>query len=125
MNSILIVQTLRWIWLAWVLYWFASAFRVKKIARKESGLKRLRYLLIIVVAVVIMSDPRVQVSFLNRRFMPDLLAIRAVGFAVALAGFAITVWAREHLGTYWSGRVAIKVDHQLFPANGARCFRSR
>jgi protein-S-isoprenylcysteine O-methyltransferase Ste14 len=113
MNSILSWHYLRLLWLAWVIYWFLSALRAKPVARKESGAKRFAYLIIVVAAAIVMSEPRLQSAFLEQRFLPDSLALRATGFAVALAGWGITIWAREHLGQYWSGRVAIKMDHQL------------
>src|SRR5205085_9779155 len=34
-------------------------------------------------------------------------------FSLALAGLAIAIWARVHLGQYWSDKIVLKVDHQL------------
>ena len=45
--------------------------------------------------------------------MPSIPALAAVGFVLALIGLAIALWARVHLGQYWSDKVVLKVDHQL------------
>lgn len=45
--------------------------------------------------------------------MTDSRIISYAGFTLALAGLAVAVWARVHLGQYWSDKVVLKVDHQL------------
>jgi len=47
------------------------------------------------------------------RFVPDSEVTRGLGFALTLCGIAMAVWARIHLGRYWSDKVEVKVDHKL------------
>lgn len=113
MNKLLAWPTLQWIWLAWILYWFGSAIGAKRAARKESGRSRLRTLLIVIPAAVLLSFTGMRFGVLELRFVPDLPGVRAFGYVLTLAGLAGTVWARRHLGQYWSARVSLKQDHEL------------
>ena len=36
-----------------------------------------------------------------------------IGLAFTAAGLCFAVWARMHLGKYWSGRITLKVNHQV------------
>lgn len=47
------------------------------------------------------------------RFVPNHVAIRDLGVALACLGILLMIWARRHLGRYWSDKVEIKTDHQL------------
>jgi protein-S-isoprenylcysteine O-methyltransferase Ste14 len=60
---------------------------------------------------------------LSSRFLPDDIALRLVGIMVLLLGLSFAVWARVHLGQYWSGRVSIKVDHKLIRSGPYRLVR--
>jgi len=73
----------------------------------------LRLLILALTFVLLLSPSLVALGPLVRRFVPDRPAIRDLG--VALAGFAIflMIWARRHLGHYWSDKVEIKTNHQL------------
>ena len=55
----------------------------------------------------------IAVGFLGRHFFPQTQSLAYVGFALALAGLAIALWARVSLGQYWSDKIVLKVDHQL------------
>ena len=52
-------------------------------------------------------------GFLSHRYLPDNFTLRLIGIVVMYLGLSFAVWARIHLGQYWSGRVTIKVDHKL------------
>jgi protein-S-isoprenylcysteine O-methyltransferase Ste14 len=106
-------QTLQWLWLAWILYWFANAWRVRRTARRESGGSRLRTMLIVIPAAVLLSYTGLHFGILQRRFVRDSESVRAIGMLLTVAGLGITVWARRHLGQFWSARVTIKEGHEL------------
>ncbi len=97
------------LWMVWMSYWAISARkrapdtspRTIPLARGLSrpvGLRRYLY----------SRD-----GFLGQRFAPDRKWVEVVGLVLVLAGFALSIWARLHLGQFWSTRVALKVDHQL------------
>jgi Putative protein-S-isoprenylcysteine methyltransferase len=47
------------------------------------------------------------------RFIPDTKVIKIVGVLITCLGLGFAIWARVHLGKYWSGNVTIKVEHKL------------
>jgi protein-S-isoprenylcysteine O-methyltransferase Ste14 len=51
------------------------------------------------------------------------MAVKLVGVIIMFLGLGFTVWARVHLGQYWSGRVSIKVDHRLTQTGPYRLVR--
>ena len=65
-----------------------------------------------VFALLYSADPRF--GALNRRFLPpDPPAIEYAGVALTAAGVGFAIWARAHLGKYWSGDVTIRQEHRL------------
>jgi protein-S-isoprenylcysteine O-methyltransferase Ste14 len=54
-----------------------------------------------------------RIGWLGERFLPDIFWVRWTGVVVAGSGMLLCVWARHHLGEYWSDKVGLKVDHQL------------
>lgn len=54
-----------------------------------------------------------RVGFLDYRLWPQDRLTFFTGAVVTLAGLAFAVWARIHIGQYWSGNVALKEDHKL------------
>src|SRR5581483_3927590 len=52
-------------------------------------------------------------GFLGTRLFPPLLPFAALGFLLALSGLSVSLWARVHLGQYWSDKVVLQPEHQL------------
>jgi len=52
-------------------------------------------------------------DFLIQKAIPDILVIGLSGTIITLLGIGFAVWARVHLGKYWSGIPAIRVNHKL------------
>jgi len=46
-----------------------------------------------------------------------------IGGAVTAAGLGFSVWARVHLGVYWSGNVTLKEGHRLIRSGPYRLVR--
>ena len=102
------------LWIGWALYWAAMALRTKPTERQENGLSRLAYAVPLLIGAWLMVDRSLPFGFfLHGRFVPDGWATEGAGLAIAVAGFAFTVWARIHLGSNWSGMVTIKQGHDL------------
>jgi len=101
------------LWLSWVVYWVLAARGVKPVSRRESPASRLAYLTPLVIGALIMALASVRSSWLGARFLPPAMMIYGSGIAVMLAGLVVTVWARRHLGTNWSGTITIKRGHDL------------
>jgi protein-S-isoprenylcysteine O-methyltransferase Ste14 len=101
------------LWLAWALYWTVSARNAKQAARREALGSRAAHIVPLVVAAWLLAAPRMPVRWLEEPLPFAGAAAYWSGALIAVLGFAITVWARVHLGRNWSGTVTVKQDHEL------------
>jgi protein-S-isoprenylcysteine O-methyltransferase Ste14 len=101
------------LWLAFVVYWIAAAGQTAANRRKESWLTGVSYRIPLLIGIVLMVFPHRSLPGIG--FDPWSLNPFILGIAVLLAvvGLSFAVWARLHLGKYWSGRITLKVDHQV------------
>lgn len=99
-------------WLVFVFYWFVSALRVKKMKKREPILQRVAYLLAIAFVVFLLYS-LAPADFLIRRFVPRLYWIAMLGASLTVAGVGLAIWARSHIGQYWSASVSLREDHEL------------
>jgi protein-S-isoprenylcysteine O-methyltransferase Ste14 len=113
MSQAQVLHVLGWIWALFGMYWLIAARRGKAERTSELSLYRLFRILLLVITFALLFSAWVRVGPLGWRFLPPLPAIAYAGFALALSGMAIAIWARIHLGQYWSDKVVLKVDHQL------------
>ena len=100
-------------WLCWALYWGFAAIGAKPDTRRERVASRLGYAVPIALGAVALAVPDALGAELERHFVPATEAWFWVGWAVTLAGMALTVLARMWLGRNWSGTVTLKQDHEL------------
>jgi protein-S-isoprenylcysteine O-methyltransferase Ste14 len=100
-------------WLIFLAYWLVASLSAKRIERPEpSGEKLLRIAASLAAWYLLYSDdPRFGV--LNERFLPWRYGIFYTGAALTWAGVAFAIWARYHIGRYWSASVALKSGHEL------------
>jgi protein-S-isoprenylcysteine O-methyltransferase Ste14 len=102
-----------WMWVGFGGYWLLSAWWAKKTAAGEwIGWRLLRWAILGLVFTLLLSS-RFSQGFLGRRFVPTGRALEWAGVGVTVAGLLLCMWARKHLGSNWSDKVALKVDHQL------------
>lgn len=113
MNAHIMQQALQWIWLAWIVYWFGSALRVPRTVRREPIGQRMSTIVIMVLAAVMLGLLDQRFAVLVQRFVPDSDWVRWAGLVITVGGLAFTVWARIHLGKFWSARVGLKENHEL------------
>jgi protein-S-isoprenylcysteine O-methyltransferase Ste14 len=103
-------EIVRATWIVLALYWIFSSFRVKKMRRREPVFRRFAYLTVIALAALLLF-PR-QIDGLSLRFSHSL-ELRWIGAVITAAGAVLAIWARRHIGTNWSGMVALREGHQL------------
>lgn len=113
MSQAQLIRILEWMWIAFGVYWLIAARRVKAARTTESPIYRVFRLLLLVITFTLLFAEWTAVGFLGRHFFPQTQSLAYIGFASALAGMAIAVWARMSLGRYWSDKIVLKVDHQL------------
>jgi protein-S-isoprenylcysteine O-methyltransferase Ste14 len=100
-------------WIVWIVWWLVSATRLNPMKKREPvGEWLLRWILMIgAFELVFRRSPYLGV--LNRRFVPDSVLVADVGAALTCIGLAFSIWARQHIGRYWSSSVSLRADHQL------------
>jgi protein-S-isoprenylcysteine O-methyltransferase Ste14 len=100
-------------WIVFVAYWAISAFRTRRTVRKESFASRYGVLVLEILGFVLLFSDAAEVGILGRRVMERSYALAITGVALTWIGIATALWARYHLGQYWSARITLKEDHQL------------
>ena len=100
-------------WLVFVLYWIFASLSVNRIRKRESAGSRFARWAAIIATLVLLNTNSGSVGFLGRRFIPWSPLLPRAGAALTWAGIAFAIWARYHIGRYWSGSVALKVGHEL------------
>jgi protein-S-isoprenylcysteine O-methyltransferase Ste14 len=113
MSTLISWNTVTTLWIAWLLYWIVSAWNVKRNERGESGGQRFLTALVLGFGAFLIFARNSRLGPMDRRFVPDAPWIKAVAVATIVAGLGISVWARRHIGQYWSARVTLKEGHRL------------
>jgi protein-S-isoprenylcysteine O-methyltransferase Ste14 len=106
-------QTVTTLWMAWLLYWIVSAWGVRRNDRGESGTQRLLTAIVLGFGGFLIFARASHLGALDRRFVPDSEAGRVVALIMVIGGLGFSVWARRHLGQFWSSRVTLKEGHEL------------
>ena len=100
-------------WLVFLGYWAIARFSVNRMERPEPGGTLIFRVLIMAGAywLLFQRDPRF--GILNRHFVPYDDRIVLAGVLLTWSGVAFAIWARYHLGKFWSATVALREGHQL------------
>ena len=100
-------------WLVLWAYWAISALNTRRTQKKEPFIARYGVVFIEVVGFTLLFDSDAGIGFFGHRVIPRISELRLAGVLLTWAGIALALWARWHLGQYWSGRITIKEDHRL------------
>jgi protein-S-isoprenylcysteine O-methyltransferase Ste14 len=114
----MIVRPIQLVGLAWATFmavWIVSSFRTNRTVRREgrTGVARRIFLGLVAWFLFFGMGGDARFGVLNGRFVPRESWIAWLGAAMAIAGVAFAIWARLHIGRYWSGNVVLKEGHQL------------
>jgi protein-S-isoprenylcysteine O-methyltransferase Ste14 len=101
------------LWLPWLIYWIAAARQTAANRRMESLRTGASYRIPLLIGIILMV--------FSRKSLPgngfDLWSLNPFILGIAdlltVVGLSFAVWARLHLGKYWSGRITLKVDHRV------------
>jgi len=107
-------------WCLLSLYWDAAAKNAAPEAESESSGSRRVHLLLVTAAQILLFVP---IPGLRHRLLPESILFTAGGLALQAMGILFAVWARRCLGRNWSGRISIKVEHQLVRTGPYRVLR--
>jgi protein-S-isoprenylcysteine O-methyltransferase Ste14 len=100
-------------WIVFLAYWAVGALKTRRTASQESFASRYGILFLEIVGFVLLFSEEAEIGILGQRIIPHGVALGSIGVAMTWAGIAIALWARWHLGQYWSARITIKEDHKL------------
>jgi protein-S-isoprenylcysteine O-methyltransferase Ste14 len=105
---VLVASLLPWILVG--IYWEIAARNSTDALASESGASRQVHIWLLSIAQILLIFP---VPGLQQRFVPLSMAVMMAALAVEALGLALAVWARRTLGKHWSGKITIKVGHEL------------
>jgi protein-S-isoprenylcysteine O-methyltransferase Ste14 len=100
-------------WLIFGAYWLISARNLKPVKTREPVANRAVHIILVATAGVLLFTKLPALTVLRHHFVPQSPAIYDLGLAMSFAGVALAIWARYHIGQYWSARVTVKHDHKL------------
>ena len=101
------------LWLAWILFWAATALDTKPTRWREPIGSQALHIIPLLFCVALLTQTRWLPPILLARVVPAGPSPEILGGLFVLAGLALTVWARVCLGRNWSGTVTVKQDHAL------------
>jgi protein-S-isoprenylcysteine O-methyltransferase Ste14 len=111
-------------WICWFAYWIISAFGVKRVQRRESGLSEAGYRIPLLLGIVVLlQGRRIGTGVWSERILPWSGPTAGLALVFVGSGLAFAVWARGHLAGNWSARVTVKEDHQLIRTGPYRWVR--
>ncbi len=110
-------------WVILTAYWWLSALKTRRTVSREPGTSRYGVLLIEIVGYILLFTGWVQIDALDRFVVHRTYALEVIGLGLTWMGVALALWARWHLGQYWSARVTLKEDHKLIRTGPYACLR--
>jgi protein-S-isoprenylcysteine O-methyltransferase Ste14 len=100
-------------WIVFIVYWIYGAMKTRRTESKEPGSSRLMFLVWEIAGYALLFSDTVRIGFLGERIVHRTWTMAATGVALVWIGIGLAIWARRHLGEYWSARITIKEDHKL------------
>jgi protein-S-isoprenylcysteine O-methyltransferase Ste14 len=107
-------------WILFSIYWEIAAKNAAREKSSESAVSRGLHVFMTNAALLLLFVP---VPGLTRRYLPAPQVFVPIGLTIEACGLLLAVWARRHLGRNWSGRITIKVDHELVKSGPYRFVR--
>jgi len=116
------------LWIIFFCYWFYKSRNVKQTQSKEPLSSRIFHLSCIVLVMVFFMAPLSDVPILGTRFLPDeqhpwFFGTQLIDLILTASGISLAIWARIHLGQYWSGRATLLKGHKLIQTGPYRWVR--
>jgi len=99
-------------WLSFWIYWLAAATRVKG-TRPDASETRWQLQLGLRVVIVLVILILLRLRIFRVRAIPHAPALLAIGLLLFVAGLALAVWARLHIGRNWGLPMSEKADPEL------------
>ena len=110
-------------WIVFCVYWAVGALRTRRTVSQEPWASRARFILLEILGYGLLFSDLGAIGVLGHRVLPRTYAGAAIGVAFTWIGIALALWARWHLGQYWSARITLKEDHKLIRTGPYAHFR--
>src|ERR1700731_3436596 len=101
------------LWLFWLVYWISAAQRTAPNKRMETLPEGASYRIPLAIGVFLTVFWWVPLSLRIPALWTQSPLAAGTGLAFTVAGLCFAVWARMHLGKYWSGRISLKENHRV------------
>lgn len=111
--EVTIQEIIGYTWEALALVWLIGLAFTKPTARSQAPGPRLFHLLLIVAGFYLLIKQHFISGWLGARILPISQWGGWVGAGLTVAGCLFAIWARITLGGNWSGRAAVKENHEL------------
>lgn len=100
-------------WIVFAVYWVVGAFKTRRTAKRESFGARYGVMALEVAGFYLLLSNDAGIGVLGQRVVARTFELRVFGVVLLWIGIGLALWARWHLGQYWSGRITIKEGHKL------------
>ena len=94
------------------------------VERKSSRYIQQSFIVALAAMILVVILANYASDYLVLRVIPDSLISGLTGIILTVGGLGFSVWARRHLGKYWSSMVQVKVGHQLIRTGPYRIVRN-
>lgn len=101
------------LWAVWFACWLLAGLSTEKAKASENAGARAATIALLTGAFFFLFSDQLRFGYLGLRLWPESALVSRLGNAATAAGLLFCVWARVHLGRYWSARVQIKEGHRL------------
>jgi len=110
-------------WILFSVIWLLAAATNKRSIYRESGAQRLRYMILLVLAFLLLTKRHRLPYPFDIRIIPATEIVAWVAGILCIAGLAFCLWARAALGRNWSGTITLKEGHELIERGPYRLVR--
>jgi protein-S-isoprenylcysteine O-methyltransferase Ste14 len=107
------LRCLAFVWGTWLLIWLLAALWTARTVARQSAASRLVHGVLLCAGALLLFSRSTRFVPLQRPLFPPTPWVAWVGVGLAIAGLGFAVWARIHLGRFWSGTVTLKAGHAL------------
>ena len=114
----LFFNVIRGCWITFAVVWLLAAAVTKRSVYRESGWRRMRYSLFLVIGYLLLAKGHKCPYPFNAIIVPGTEVSAGIGAVLCLAGLLFCLWARVTLGRNWSGTITLKQEHELIASDG-------
>jgi len=108
------------LWLAFIVYWSKASKNAALAKTAESAESRRVHELMMNGALLLLFIP---IPGLRYVYLPPSPVWVPLGLGLQAGFFGLAAWSRKHLGRNWSGRIEIKLGHELVRSGPYRVLR--